>query len=639
MSQIATKRKFLYVGLFLLLLVGTLLVLPDFVKAKNIKSYKDTLSDSRIGNYSNHTLSFEIETSVSPGGYFDITPDAGFYIMPATTTFSVRNVELLVDGVPRSASSTGSALVDEVTINSGAPGSIRYTLNSTNGIPANSDIKFRIGDNTSNSVEPVTTYSTSTGTTTTPGDVPGIKNHSSVGTHRINLTVNGGAEEAYAGFVIAMTEGVATLHVDTTEEIPPFRFNGLPTGEIGGTTLNVEISLETDELATCKYSTTAGVDYALMAHTFGLTGQIFHSQVVAVAAETLNTFYVRCIDDEDNFNTDDFEISFLSPPPPSGNPNAEGDVEGDGTGTGNDGTGDGDGGGGSTGGTEGESSTTGQESGSGGSGGGGGGGSGGGSGSSGGGGFESSDGPYESGDGRVIISGYAFPNSTVTILVDGNVAKTTKASGNGSYEVTIDEIARGGYTFGIYATDSKGTKSSTFSTSFTVSGARASSLSNINLAPSILVSPNPVDPGQTLTVSGYSFPNATVTLENENSNSSVSRKTFTATAGSSGAWSTTIDTASFSKGTYKIRAKGEQTGGLGIKSNFSNYTFYGVGEAANQPLNPDLNRDGKVNLTDFSILLFWWNSAGGDSDPPADINQDGRVNLTDFSILLFNWTG
>jgi hypothetical protein len=49
----------------------------------------------------------------------------------------------------------------------------------------------------------------------------------------------------------------------------------------------------------------------------------------------------------------------------------------------------------------------------------------------------------------------------------------------------------------------------------------------------------------------------------------------------------------------------------------------------------DINGDNKVNLTDFSILLFNWNT----TDPDADINQDGIVNLTDFSILLFQWTG
>jgi len=47
----------------------------------------------------------------------------------------------------------------------------------------------------------------------------------------------------------------------------------------------------------------------------------------------------------------------------------------------------------------------------------------------------------------------------------------------------------------------------------------------------------------------------------------------------------------------------------------------------------DLNSDGWVDLTDFSILLFWW----GTSNSTADINGDGIVNLTDFSIMLFHW--
>ena len=47
----------------------------------------------------------------------------------------------------------------------------------------------------------------------------------------------------------------------------------------------------------------------------------------------------------------------------------------------------------------------------------------------------------------------------------------------------------------------------------------------------------------------------------------------------------------------------------------------------------DLNSDGWVDLTDFSILLFYWNT----SNPIADLNDDGIVNLTDFSIMLFHW--
>jgi hypothetical protein len=221
--------------------------------------------------------------------------------------------------------------------------------------------------------------------------------------------------------------------------------------------------------------------------------------------------------------------------------------------------------------------------------------------------------------------------------VDGNIAETTRSSGSGEYTVTLDAIARGVYTFGVYAEGPDRVKSSTFSTSFTVIGARTSELTNINVAPSIKASPDPVQPGQPLTISGYGLPNATVTIQNGKQNVRQSMKDSTATTDSSGRFTITLDTGSFSKGTYQVRAKSAQSDGT--TTGYSEYTFYGVGEAANAPLNADLNRDGKVNLTDFSILLFWWNTNGGDSNPPADINRDAKVNLTDFSILLFNWTG
>ena len=49
---------------------------------------------------------------------------------------------------------------------------------------------------------------------------------------------------------------------------------------------------------------------------------------------------------------------------------------------------------------------------------------------------------------------------------------------------------------------------------------------------------------------------------------------------------------------------------------------------------PDINQDGKVNLYDLSVLLFWW----GPDHQSVDLNCDGEVNLSDFSILLSRWT-
>jgi hypothetical protein len=442
---------------------------------------------------------------------------------------------------------------------------------------------------------------------------------------------------ADAGFVVFLIEQVGVGPADTTENIPPLRFNGAPTGTLPGTTFGVEISLETEEFAICHYSLTPGLSYDQMPEVFGVSFTVFHSKAVTVIPNSVNRYYVKCMDDEFNKNIDDYLIQFTVNAQPTGVSNTEGSTTGNGTGSGNNGTGNGGGGGGTSGASDGVAPTTGGSSGGGGNGGGGGGGSGGGAGGGGGGGFEATAGPYRSGDAQVTISGFTAPRSSVTALVDGKISQTATAGSNGEFSLIISAIARGAYTFGIYSTDQAKVKSTTFSTSFTVTGARESALSNILIAPTMAATPDPVNPGQPLTLSGYAVPNSLVTIETQKATGGGSAKQLTAQAGTNGAWSVVVDTTGLPTGTYKARAKA--TTAAGQSTNFSAYLQYGVGQAATKTLNSDLNRDGKVNLTDFSILLFWWNTNGGTSDPSADINADGKVNLTDFSILLFNWTG
>lgn len=617
------------------LLLVFLCVLPGSASAMNIIEYSNTLTDSGPSEQSNHKLNFTILTDLSPGSVIEVTPPAGFSIMGSSSLLA-RNVELVVDGTVRTSADVAAPGIDMVEVTDGAPGLVRYTLAPDASISSGSELELRIGNNTT-TAQPVTfTFSTTTGTTTIPGDIEPIINSSVLGRHDVKVEIFDGGLVADRDFIIFLNEKVSMPNIDTTETIPPFRFNPAPTSTVGGTTLNVEISLETDEFAECRYDVVAGTDFGSMPVTFANTGLIFHSGIVAVTPESVQTFYVRCIDDEGNFNIDDFLITFTVSETPTGDSNTEGNIDGDGTGTGNEGSGDGSGAGGTTGESSGEQPNQGGSTGDGGSGGGGGGGSGGRSGSTAGGGFESADAPFRSGDARVIISGTAYPNSTVGILVDGNFFENTRANSAGVYSITLDEIARGVYTFGIYASGADDVRSSTFSTSFTVTGARTSTLGNINIAPSITVEPDPVDPGQALTISGFAIPNSEVTIENGRLNGAASQ-VLTAQAAANGRWSVSPNTSGYTVGTYQVRARAVQTGG--DFTNFSGYTFYGVGQAADVPINADLNRDGKVNLIDFSILLFWWNGRGGDSDPPADINRDGNVSLIDFSILLFNWTG
>ena len=51
----------------------------------------------------------------------------------------------------------------------------------------------------------------------------------------------------------------------------------------------------------------------------------------------------------------------------------------------------------------------------------------------------------------------------------------------------------------------------------------------------------------------------------------------------------------------------------------------------------DSNGDGRVDLVDFSTLIFWFDKPNVPLH--IDCNQDGIADLTDFSIMAFYWTG
>lgn len=66
----------------------------------------------------------------------------------------------------------------------------------------------------------------------------------------------------------------------------------------------------------------------------------------------------------------------------------------------------------------------------------------------------------------------------------------------------------------------------------------------------------------------------------------------------------------------------------------------GGGGAGIVPLNykrSDLNKDGKVNSVDFSILMYFWKTSPPFANTRADINVDNKVDSVDFSIMLFDW--
>jgi len=258
----------------------------------------------------------------------------------------------------------------------------------------------------------------------------------------------------------------------------------------------------------------------------------------------------------------------------------------------------------------------------------------GGGGSSGGGSRGSGGSDEELGDTVISIRGQGYPGRTINFLLDTASVGTVRADNDGSFRFSVNADP-GTATLGIWSTDRSGVRSITLNNTFDVTQGAITNLTGIVVPPTISVPNQNVDPGAVVTVSGQASANATVELHID-----ASSRVERVTANSAGDWSYSLNTATLSVSEHTLRARSiVGSPPLTTQSGFSTslQLFVGVDGRTTQP--SDLNRDGFVNLIDFSILIFWWQTNGGDSNPPADINQNGNVGLEDFSILLFNWTG
>ncbi|KKW37038.1 MAG: hypothetical protein UY81_C0006G0012 [Candidatus Giovannonibacteria bacterium GW2011_GWA2_53_7] len=235
---------------------------------------------------------------------------------------------------------------------------------------------------------------------------------------------------------------------------------------------------------------------------------------------------------------------------------------------------------------------------------------------------------------RVTILGKAYPGSMVNILKDGQVAGVAQSNSIGDFTFDTTNVLPGPATFGFWSTDAKGLRSITFTTTFQVTQNAVTTVSNVYLPPTIDLKSKKVKFNDILDVFGTSAPDARVFLFVDKETDPV----LVATTSSSGGWVGAFPVDKLSneafhavKGFFELALPGIQT-----KSGYSQSVNFYVGTRdVAEPGSADLNNDGRVNLVDFSILLFHW----GTDHAVADLNVDGKVNLTDFSILLFNWTG
>lgn len=236
---------------------------------------------------------------------------------------------------------------------------------------------------------------------------------------------------------------------------------------------------------------------------------------------------------------------------------------------------------------------------------------------------------------RVILEGKAYPNVSVNVLKDGQLVGVVTSDNVADFSYEVSNATPGPTTFGFWAIDGRGIRSITYTTTFQVTQNAVTTVSNVFLPPTIDLSAKKVSLGSPVDVFGSTAPFAKVSLFIDREKTAR----ISATSTGAGLYSASVPTDLLSdeafhavKGIFELLAGGEYA-----KSGYSQAVNFYIGTrgTGNLPKNGDLNGDGKVNLVDFSILLFNWNT----SNEIADLNSDGKVGLTDFSIQLFNWTG
>lgn len=270
------------------------------------------------------------------------------------------------------------------------------------------------------------------------------------------------------------------------------------------------------------------------------------------------------------------------------------------------------------------------------------------------------------------FTGRAYPNAPVTVLRDGSVVARSRADLRGNFSISLDPLPSGFYNFALAAEDSAGRRGASVSLRVEVIAGQTTSIAGIFLPPTLDADHLSVRQGDPLQLFGESYPDAEVAIflhdELGGLQGDIVRNTR---ADRSGRFRMALDSSELFLSAYSARGRASADGET---SSPSAPVFFVVGErtipkvpGALPPaelipglppgvlppseiirerirrgcaIRADFNCDGRVDLIDFSILIFWWQKElAAPVRDIVDLTADGRVDLSDFSVLIYYWTG
>lgn len=233
----------------------------------------------------------------------------------------------------------------------------------------------------------------------------------------------------------------------------------------------------------------------------------------------------------------------------------------------------------------------------------------------------------------VRFSGRAYPNATVYLLKNGKLQTSVVADNTAYFSITLPEKYDSDILYTLYAKDLNGNKSLFLNFPLHIQTGYLTYLDGILFAPTVSTDKSDSLVGDYLTVYGNAIPRGKMQITVVG----IAKKTFTLNAKNDGSYKTVIPLGDLPKGEYVVYINYEND------TRISRLVSLVIGEVnifkgpEGDELPGDCNVDGIINLTDFSVLAFWY----GKNNPPkcVDTNNDNIINLTDFSILAFYWNG
>jgi hypothetical protein len=250
--------------------------------------------------------------------------------------------------------------------------------------------------------------------------------------------------------------------------------------------------------------------------------------------------------------------------------------------------------------------------------------------------------PGDAGENQVNFSGRAFPDGEIYLLKDGEIVAESVANAGADFALSLENLSSGSYNFILYGEDDQGRRSASLSFRVRLESDAVTNISGVYLSPTSELDKSQVLASETVSVSGRTVPNSTVTILVDAGNEIIAQ----AVADAGGYYTYAIDPRSLVLGRHLVRVKSS----LGsAESDFGRPVSFTLVDPTT-PVPPDgeyyqpadLNQDTRVNLVDFAIAGYWYKR----ELTPAfllierrHLNGDGRLDLTDFAIMAYYWNG